>query len=144
MGTIKSDDIENELFQYAIEQYKKHNRDKIVDIAIIQEEYNRFWFIIKLLAVYRNSGEINIRLLINHIIILTNIFEISAINILLTIALDKGDYDIISYVMTLLFFIGYIPDDRRLIIMEEEYLLVDVPINSELLKKLESELNDKN
>jgi hypothetical protein len=142
MASIRADDIDNEVFQYAVEKYKLHNKDKIVDVSIIQEEYNRFWFIIKILAVYRNSSELNGRLLINHMIILTNIFEISAVNILLRIALDKGDYDIISYVMTLLFFVGYIPDDRHLYIMGEEYLLTDVPINSELLKKLESSLND--
>jgi hypothetical protein len=142
MASIKADDVDNELFKYAIEQYKLHNKEKIVDATIVQEEYNRFWFIIKLLAVYRNSGELNVRLLINHMVILTNIFEISAVNILIKIVLDKGDYDIISYVMTVLFFLGYVRDDKYFSFMGEEYLLTDVPINSELLKKLESALND--
>jgi hypothetical protein len=139
LANIKSDDVNDELFLYAVEQYKLHNKDKTVDISIIQEEYQRFWFIIKLLAVYRNSSELNVRLLLNHLIILTNLFEISAVTILLRIALDKGDYDIITYVLTLLSFIGYIPDDKHMYIMSEEYLLNDIPVNSELLRKLENE-----
>lgn len=137
---IKSDDVSSELFSYAVEQYKKYNKDKTVDITIVLSEYQRFWFIIKLLAVYRNSNELNVRLLLNHLIILTNIFEISAVGILLRIAIDKADYDIISYVMSILSFIGYIPEDKHLYIMEEEYLLTDVPLNMELLKKLETEI----
>lgn len=142
MALIKSDDKINELFNYAIEQYKKHNSDKTVDVSIIKEEYQRFWFIIKLLAVYRNSGELNTRLLLNHLIILTNIFETSAVNILLKIALDRADYDIVSYVLTLLSFIGYIPEDKHLYIMDEEYLLEDIPLNLALLRKLENILNE--
>lgn len=137
MAVYKLDDINNELFQYAVEQYKKHNSDLVVDIEIIQEEYLRFWYIIKLLAVYKNSNEINIRLLLNHLIILTNIFEIGAVTILLKIALDRGDYEIISYVITILSFIGYVSEDKRFNIMEDEYMLNDIPLNLELLKKLE-------
>lgn len=137
MAVYKLDNINNELFQYAVEQYKKHNSDLVVDIEIIQEEYLRFWYIIKLLAVYKNSNEINIRLLLNHLIILTNIFEIGAVTILLKIALDRGDYEIISYVITILSFIGYVSEDKRFNIMEDEYMLNDIPLNLELLKKLE-------
>lgn len=142
MALLKSDDTNSELFSYAIEQYKLHNYDKTVDVSIIKEEYQRFWFIIKLLVVYRNSGELNTRLLLNHLIILTNVFEISAINILLKIVLDKGDFDIVSYVLTLLSFIGYVPENKRMVIMDDEYWLAEIPLNLILLNKLEGVLNE--
>ena len=139
--SIKSEDVTSDLFLYAIEQYKIRNKDIQIDINIIKEEYQRFWFIIKLFSTYRNSGEINTRLLMNHFIILTNIFEISAVHILMTIVLDKKDFDIISYVLTLLNFVGYISDDRHLYIRQEEYLLKDIPFDMVLMKKLEGILN---
>lgn len=139
--SIKSEDVTSDLFLYAIEQYKIRNKDIQIDINIIKEEYQRFWFIIKLFSTYRNSGELNTRLLMNHFIILTNIFEISAVHILMTIVLDKKDFDIISYVLTLLNFVGYISDDRHLYIRQEEYLLKDIPFDMVLMKKLEGILN---
>jgi hypothetical protein len=142
LALIKSDDMEHRLFHYAVEQYSLHNNDKAVDLAIIKEEYQRFWFIIKILAIYRNSGELNTRLLLNHLIILTNIFELGAVNILIAIAIDKDDFDIISYVLTVLQFIGYVPDDMHFDILNEEYLLKDIPINLVLLKKLERILDE--
>ena len=142
--SIKSEDVTNELFLYAVEQYKLHNRGIQVDINIIKEEYQRFWFIIKLFSTYRNSGELNTRLLLNHFTILTNIFEISAVHILMAIALDKEDYDTISCVLTLLNFVGYVSDDRHLYIRQEEYILKDIPFDMPLMKKLEGILNVQN
>lgn len=140
MPTIKQDDVSDPLFLYTVEQYKKSNNDLTVDIVIVQSEYQRFWFIMKMLAVYRNGGDLNTRLLLNHLIILTNIFELSAVSILLRIAIDKADYDILSYVMTILHFIGYVPDNKEFNIMGEEYILTDIPINTVLLQKLERDI----
>lgn len=142
--SIKSEDVTHELFQYAIEQYKLHNKNTQVDVNVIKEEYQRFWFIIKLFSTYRNSGELNTRLLLNHFIILTNVFQISAVHILLAIALDKEDFDIISYTLTLLNFVGYVADDRHFYIKEEEYLYTDIPFDLILMKKLEEILNEQN
>lgn len=141
---IRSDDISHDLFLYAVEQFKLHNKDDTIDISIIKEEYNRFWFVLKLLAVYKNNNELNVRLLLNHLIILTNIFEIGAVNILLGISIDRGDYEIISNVMTILSFIGYVSEEHHFYILEEEYLLTDVPLNPELLKKLEQGIYNVN
>ena len=142
MANIKSEDITHELFLYAVEQYKLTNKYAQIDINLIREEYQRFWFIIKLLSTYRNSGELNIRLLLNHFIILTNIFEISAVHILLAIAIDREDFDIISYTLTLLHFVGYVAEDRHFYIREEEYLYKDIPFDLPLMKKLQGILNE--
>lgn len=140
MALIKSEDITDSLFIFAIDEYKKYNNESTVDINIIRSEYQRFWFIIKILAMYRNGGELNSRLLLNHLIILTNVFEISAVDILLTIAIDKADYDILSYVITILHFIGYLPDNKEFNIMGEDYILSDIPINTTLIQKLERDI----
>ena len=97
----------------------------------------------KLFSTYRNSGELNIRLLLNHFIILTNVFQISAVHILLAIAIDKEDFDIISYTLTLLNFIGYVAEDRHFYIKEQEYLYIDIPFDRPLMKKLQGILNEQ-
>lgn len=141
--SIKSDDVTSDLFLYAVEQYKLHNKDVQVDINIIKEEYQRFWFILKLFSIYKNSGELNTRLLLNHFIILTNIFEIAAVHILLEIAIDKEDYDIISYTLTLLNFVGYISTDKHFFIRNQEYLYQNVAFDMGILNKLEAILNEQ-
>lgn len=143
MANIKSEDITHELFLYAVEQYKISNNYNQVDMNNVKEEYQRFWLIIKLFSTYRNSGEVNIRLLLNHFIILTNIFQISAVHILLAIALDKEDFDIISYTLTLLNFIGYVAEDRHFYIKEQEYLYTDIPFDRPLMRKLQGILNEQ-
>lgn len=141
--SIKSDDVTSDLFLYAVEQYKLHNKDVQVDINIIKEEYQRFWFILKLFSIYKNSGELNTRLLLNHFIILTNIFEIAAVHILLEIAIDKEDYDIISYTLTLLNFVGYVSTDKHFFIRNQEYLYQNVAFDMGILNKLEAILNEQ-
>lgn len=142
MANIKSQDVTHELFQYAIEQYKLSNNYNQIDINNVKEEYQRFWLIMKIFSTYRNSGELNTRLLLNHFIILTNIFQISAVHILLAIALDKKDFDIISYTLTLLHFIGYVAEDRHFYIKEQEYLYTDIPFDKHLMNKLQGILNE--
>lgn len=143
MANIKSEDVTHELFLYAVEQYKISNNYNQVDLNNVKEEYQRFWLIMKLFSTYRNSGELNIRLLLNHFIILTNVFQISAVHILLAIALDKEDFDIVSYTLTLLNFIGYVAEDRHFFIKEQEYLYVDIPFDRPLMKKLQGILNEQ-
>lgn len=143
MANIKSEDVTNELFLYAVEQYKISNNYNQVDMNNVKEEYQRFWLIMKLFSTYRNSGELNIRLLLNHFIILTNVFQISAVHILLAIAIDKEDFDIISYTLTLLNFIGYVAEDRHFYIKEQEYLYIDIPFDRPLMKKLQGILNEQ-
>ena len=143
MANIKSEDVTNELFLYAVEQYKISNNYNQVDMNNVKEEYQRFWLIMKLFSTYRNSGDLNVRLLLNHFIILTNIFQISAVHILLAIAIDKEDFDIISYTLTLLNFIGYVAEDRHFYIKEQEYLYIDIPFDRPLMKKLQGILNEQ-
>lgn len=87
--------------------------------------------------MYINSGEINTRLLFNHLTILMNMFGLETREILLKIALDKGNYEVIQYCMTLLYYIGFIPDNKLMDIIGDEYLL-DIPLSKEFLNYLEN------
>lgn len=140
---LKSDDYTCPVYQYALEQYKINSKRHNIDLEEFQEDYNRFWFVIKLLVIYRNKSELNTRLLFNHLIILVNNFGIGASKILLKIALEKGDYEIISYSLTLLDFIGFVPENRMIEIMGDDYLLSEIPINKNLLAYIKKDIEDE-
>jgi len=129
------------IFKFAYEQYKLNSKLSSVDYDEFMEDYIRFWYIIKILVIYRNSGDLNIRLLFNHLITATNVFGLSSNQILLKLVLDKGDYEIIVYTMSLLHFIGFIPDDKILCILSEDILL-DVPISEEFLNDIKIKLDE--
>jgi hypothetical protein len=127
------------IFQFALEQYKKHH-DEINEDDFV-EDYSRFWYIIKLLVIYRNSGELNVRLLLNHVIILTNSFGTTTNQILIKLLLNKGEYEVLVHGVTLLVFLGYMPQNNMLNIMNEDYV-IDVPLSVELYNLLDEETYD--
>lgn len=136
---IKHDDLDCPIYQFALSAYKRNAKYTQIDLLEFQEEYQRYWFLLKLLAIYRNKGELNTRLLVNHLIVLTNNFGQEASQILLKLAIEKADYDILSYVITILSIVGFVPDNRLIVILGEEYLLEDIPINKILKDKIEEE-----
>lgn len=140
MSAPTPDNPDCPIYQFAFDTYKLNAIDE-VEMEEFLEDYTRFWYIIKILVIYRNSGEINVRLLFNHLIIVANNFGLDANQILMKILLDKGDYEIIQLGMTLLHYIGFIPDDKMLSILSDEYLL-DVPISEEFIAVLERGLDE--
>lgn len=131
-----------QIFQFSLDVYKKNSKALTVDYEEFVEEYSRFWYIIKLLVIYRNSGELNVRLLFNHLTILTNIFGIQSTQILMKLVLDKADYDIIVYALSLLHYIGFVPDDKFINIINEEYSLEAIPISHQFIKFMEEALDE--
>lgn len=125
------------IYQFALGAYQDNSNLKSIDIEEFVDDYSRFWYIIKLIVMYINSGEINTRLLFNHLTILMNMFGLETREILLKIALDKGNYEVIQYCMTLLYYIGFIPDNKLMDIIGDEYLL-DIPLSKEFLNYLEN------
>ena len=129
---IRYDDVEGPIYQFALQAYKYNAKYSQIDMDEFQEEYQRYWFVLKLLAIYRNRNEINVRLLLNHLVVLTNNFGQEASQILLKLSIEKADYDILSYVLTILTIIGFVPDNRLISILGEDYLLEDIPLDKKL------------
>lgn len=128
-----------EIYQYAYEIYKKENSHKSV-VWIdeeFQEDYQRFWCVIGLLVRYQNSGNLNVQLLFNHLMICSNTFGKGLAEILLKLVIEKENYEVITYTLSLLYFLGYVPDNKMMNIMGEDYLLTEIPIDMEFIKILE-------
>ena len=93
-----------------------------------RDEFNRFILVSRILRKYKNRNMINIRLLLNHVIVLYNIFgkDITPIFFLIS------EEDIWSEVRTVLDFFKYIPENSLINYEEYEINLNIYPKNSEL------------
>ena len=92
-----------------------------------QEEFdddmNRFKYLKRLFRKYDTSKEFKSRLIINHIIILANVFGIEAATTLLFFKVDKQHWSILK---TVLIFLNYMPGNE----------MVDLDIDQSVMEEL--------
>lgn len=87
---------------YAAKHYDKPNPIQIE----LDEDLNRIKYVKRLLKKYRCNGECKDRLILNHIIILSNVFGVEATVNMLFFKVDKEDYHVLK---TFLIFLKYMP-----------------------------------
>lgn len=77
---------------------------------ILQQEFEddllRIKYLKRLLRKYRQTGEFKERLILNHVIILANVFGVEATTNLLFYKIDKEDYPLLK---TILIYLNYMP-----------------------------------
>jgi len=83
----------------------------------------RFKYLKRLFRKYDTSKDLKMRLIINHIIILANVFGVEAATTLLFFKIEKSHWSILK---TFLIFLHYMPEND----------LVEVPINHQVMGKL--------
>ena len=83
----------------------------------------RFKYLKRLFRKYNTSKEFKARLIVNHIIILANVFGIDAASTLLFFKIDKEHW---SMLKTILIFLNYMPENE----------MIDVKINQEIMREL--------
>ena len=97
------DDLNSENFLlYAMKAYDKPN----CIMSEFKEDMKRFNYLKRLFRRYRKLGELRERLVINHIIVLYNVFGVEAATRLLFYKVLKDDY---SALKTYLLFLNYMP-----------------------------------
>lgn len=120
---MKFDELnENNYIMFAIKHYENPQ-------AVTQEDFfedmKRFKWIKRLLNKYHNTGELNIHLLINHFIILYNLFG-EATTPLLFFKIDRKLWGVLK---TFIMYLGRFPEFPKTSIH-------DIPVDIECLKKL--------
>ena len=106
---------------YAIKNYESPSLDSEEDFY---EDIKRFKYLKRLFRKYRATGELKVRLILNHIIVLQNVFGIEAACTLLFFRIEREYWSILK---TFLVYLNYV----------QEHELKDIIINKELLKNLE-------
>lgn len=94
------------LFLYAAKHYYN---PKFTDIEEFKEDLNRFKYIKRLLNRYLQEGDLADRLIMNHLIVTSNVFGIEAMLKILELKLDDKHWEAIK---PFLIFLRYITNDQ--------------------------------
>ena len=97
---------EKNLFLYAAKHYKN---PKFSDIDDFYEDLKRFKYIKRLLNRYLETDELPERLILNHLIVVFNVFGIEAALNILEFKLDNNHWPVIK---PFLIFLNYIRNDQ--------------------------------
>ena len=91
-AVLKDTDLILEL----IAEYKKNVSD-VIDIDEFRNEASRFRIILKALREYKRFGKININLTLNHTVIVHNVFDCLATDVLINSAKDDDEIEALTY-----------------------------------------------
>jgi hypothetical protein len=101
------DDLTSEnVLLYAVKAYDKPN----CIMSEFKEDMKRFNYLKRLFYRYRKEGEMRERLVINHLIVLYNVFGVEVATRLLFYRVHKEDYHTLK---TYLLFLNYMPSIVR-------------------------------
>ena len=102
---------------------KRHYNNKGAGQEEFDDDMNRFKYLKRLFRKYDTSKEFKSRLIINHIIVLANVFGIEAATTLLFFKVDKQHWSILK---TVLIFLNYMPEQE----------LIDIELDQKVMEEL--------
>ena len=102
---------------------KHYNNPTCVDEKEFLDDMKRFKYLKRLFRKYETSKDLKMRLVINHIIILANVFGVDAATTLLFFKIERNHWSLLK---TFLVFLGYMPEND----------LIDTPIIHTIMGKL--------
>ena len=114
---------EENLFLYAAKHYYNPT---FTDIEEFYEDLNRFIYLKRLSNRYLQSGKLAHRLILNHLIVLSNVFGIKPAILILEFKLNKNQWKVIK---PFLLFLNYIKKDEYPDIVVDKKIL-------DILKKI--------
>lgn len=116
---------ENNFLLYAMHHY---DNPQCHSIEEFEEDLKKFLYLKKLLSRYKRDGELRERLILNHIIVLYNVFGEATTNMLFY-KIDKDYWD------TLITFLVYL-DRMPETIVEYSIKLSDIPLDETVITTL--------
>lgn len=87
---------------YAMKSYDKPN----CIMSEFEEDFKRIKYVKRLIKRYKITGELKERLILNHIIVLTNVFGVEPAVRMLFYKIDESDYHTLK---TFLLFLNFMP-----------------------------------
>lgn len=111
---------------YAAQHY---NNTSCISLKEFESDLKRFKYIKRLLKRYKKNGVLSERLILNHLILLHNVFSDALIPMLFL----KFEPEYWSEVKTFLVFLNYLPDQYQINKSVNE---TDVPLDGQIIQKL--------
>lgn len=117
---------------FAIYAAKNYDRPHII-ASEFEDDLKRIKYVKRLLRKYRQTGDFKERLILNHVIILSNVFGIEATVNMLFFKVDEDDYPLLK---TILLFLNFMPN--RLTVSFNKYYVKqeDITIDLSVAKQL--------
>lgn len=116
---------DNNFLVYAMHHY---DNPQCHSLAEFEEDMKRFLYLKKLLSRYKLNGELRERLILNHIIVLYNLFNDAATNMLFH-KIDKSCWDIL---ITFLVYVERMPEE----LPQYGVVLSDVILDEQIISTL--------
>jgi|TARA_E500000318_G_scaffold43237_1_gene41156 hypothetical protein len=113
---------------YAIKNYSNPSFESMSDF---EEDLQRIKYLKRLFGRYKQKGVLKHRLILNHIIILQNIFGALPTSRML---FHKLDPDTFAYLKTFLDYLSYLPEDETLV---PEVRLSEIPSDLNIFRILQ-------
>ena len=85
---------------------KHYDNPQCHTVKEFEDDLNRIMYLQKLLYRYKNNSELKERLILNHLIVLINVFDKAVVNILFY-KIDRQYWDVL---MTFLLYLDMMPD----------------------------------
>jgi hypothetical protein len=105
-----------------------------LDIKEFQTDLRRILYIQRLFTKFELTGEIKERLVINHLILFYNVFDVDGATKLLFFKIDQKHWGILK---AFLIYLNYMPD-LIFNIKEEPIKSIDIPINLNITQLLQN------
>lgn len=102
---------------------KHYDNPQCVDSEEFYDDLNRFKYLKRLLRRYQEHGDLQERLILNHIIVLYNVFGIAAANRMMFYKMEEKYW---SEVKTFLVYLNYLPENEKL----------EVPLDQKIIQVL--------
>lgn len=118
---------------------KYYDNPSCVDVAEFEDDLNKFKYLKRLLTKYQESGELKERLILNHLIGLSNVFGPHA-TVKMCLLKTQGQWHVLK---PFLVYLGYMPDVVYNVGSEKVIRNSSIPLDVNVIKKLR-EFHERN
>ena len=102
---------------YAAQHY---NNPECLDVEEFNQDVNRFKYIKRLLNRYELTGDLQERLILNHLIVLFNVFGIDAGNRMIWYKVNEEHW---HYIKPFLVYLHYLPEKEKIDVGMDPYIV---------------------
>ena len=100
-----------------------YNNPECTSVEEFKEDLSRFKYLKRLLKRYEQAGDLQERLILNHLIVLYNVFGIEAAGRMIWYKVDENHWPIIK---TFLVFLHYLEESHK----------VEIPLDNNVIQRL--------
>ena len=117
---------------YVIYAIKNYDNPQCLDIEEFNSDLNRIKYLKRLFRRYKSTGDLKERLILNHVIVLYNVFGIIPATRLLFFRMNEEYHSLLK---TFIVFLNYLPELDK-VNEVKEVDLISIPLEQEVIEVL--------